>query len=259
MIYDGSNLPFNTQFTVVNLQTGLPYRFKLKSKNKNGVSADSPISLFWACEKPSAIPPPTKIATTSSSVTLGWTEPESNGCPVKSFDILRDTGENDALSVSVDPESVNNRPSLREYTVGGLLKRGNTYRFKIRATNNAGSSDSIDILNVVLADEPNQPTDRPVSDASVTNESRIKVFFGPQSEAENGGAPILSYELQIDNGIGGNFTSLIGNPETSTETEFTVFENILPGGIYRFRYRSLNVNGWSAWSQISHIKAATLP
>jgi hypothetical protein len=75
-------------------------------------------------------------------------------------------------------------------------------------------------------------------------------MFGPQPASENGGSPILSYELQIDNGIGGSFTSLIGgeNQEFSLETTFTVVENITSGNIYRFRFRSLNVNGWSLFS-----------
>ena len=51
-----------------------------------------------------------------------------------------------------------------------------------------------------------------MTDVSVTNENRIKVDFGPQPASDNGGSVILSYELQVDNGIGGNFTTLLGNP-----------------------------------------------
>ena len=29
--------------------------------------------------------------------------------------------------------------------------------------------------------------------------------------------------------------------------------------MYRFRYRSSNINGWSAYSPITYIKAATVP
>lgn len=109
----------------------------------------------------------------------------------------------------------------------------------------AGWSDCYNALSVVLADEPRQPTTGPISDASVTSNSVIKVFYGPQPDSDNGGSPILSYELQIDNGQGGNFTSLIGYQAYSLETTFTLSYNITAGGIYRFRYRSLNINGWS--------------
>jgi hypothetical protein len=68
---------------------------------------------------------------------------------------------------------------LRTYEIGSLPLLGNTYRFKIRAYNHAGWTDSISFLNVVLADELDQPLTGPVSDASITNESRIKVDYGP--------------------------------------------------------------------------------
>ena len=33
----------------------------------------------------------------------------------------------------------------------------------------------------------------------------------------------------------------------------------MEGGLYRFRFRARNVNGWSAWSPIAYIKAANAP
>ncbi len=106
--------------------------------------------------------------------------------------------------------------------VAGLTGIGKTYRFKVRAFNAAGYSDSESVLNVVLSDEPDTPLIGPISDSSVTDESRIKVDFGPQDITMNGGSPLLSYELQMDNGQGGEFTSLIGFNSESLETTFTV-------------------------------------
>lgn len=84
---------------------------------------------------------------------------------MQGFSILRDTGSNDDLTVTVDPETVSNKPSLRLYEVSGLTAVGQTYRFKIRTYNHAGWSDSYNYLNVVLSDEPDKPSDSPVSDA----------------------------------------------------------------------------------------------
>jgi uncharacterized protein len=42
------------------------------------------------------------------------------------------------------------------------------------------------------------------------------------------------------------------------ETEYTLNDS-KASDIYRFRYRAMNVNGWSDFSPISHIKAATTP
>ena len=75
-----------------------------------------------------------------------------------SFDILRDSGNSDSLSITVDPSTVGNKPSLRGYTVTGLTNLGSVYRFKIRAYNLAGNTDSASMLHVKLAAVPNKPT-----------------------------------------------------------------------------------------------------
>jgi hypothetical protein len=112
-IFDGTNLPYTTQSTAVQLITGLPYRFKVQSQNINGFSVDSSITKIYACLKPSSLPAATKVGTTLTSITIRWSEPVPNGCPIQGFSILRDTGNNDDLSVTVDPDIVSNKPSLR--------------------------------------------------------------------------------------------------------------------------------------------------
>lgn len=85
----------------------------MQSENINGLSADSEVATIYACLKPGGMEQPHKVATTRTSITIGWPEPLSNGCPITGFSILRDTASNDALSVTVDPETVSNKPSLR--------------------------------------------------------------------------------------------------------------------------------------------------
>lgn len=76
-----------------------------------------------------------------------------------------------------------------------MTSLGATYRFKVRAFNSAGFTDSIRVLSVVLSDVPDTPLSGPISDTTVTNENIIKVFYGPLSVNNNGGSPLLSYEL----------------------------------------------------------------
>lgn len=59
--------------------------------------------------------------------------------------------------------------------------------------------------------------------------------------------------------MGGEFNSLIGFGVESLETQLLFEDNVVNGSIFRFRYRALNVNGWSPFSEISHLKAATIP
>lgn len=75
VVYDGSNDAFTTKATVVELQSGLSYRFKVQSKNINGNSADSATSTIYACLVPSRLPTPLEVATTSSAITISWAEP----------------------------------------------------------------------------------------------------------------------------------------------------------------------------------------
>lgn len=75
LIFNGKNLPFATNYTVRNLTTGLPYRFKVTSQNVNGNSGYSAISTIYACLQPSNMQQPFKVKTTRTSVTIGWNEP----------------------------------------------------------------------------------------------------------------------------------------------------------------------------------------
>jgi len=169
LVYDGSFDSHTLNYSAVGLVTGLPYRFKLIAKNINGYSVESDVTTLFACLRPSDLGTPEKIATTKTSITIKFKEPLSNGCPLTGFDIFRDNGVNDDLTVSVDPNIVNNKPSLREYEIGDLLLTGSIYRIKVRAHNFAGSTDS-NVLSVTLADEPDKPASGPVSGAAVTDE-----------------------------------------------------------------------------------------
>ena len=48
---------------------------------------------------------------------------------------------------------------------------------------------------ITLAAVPDTPTDKVLSDATITGENIIRVSYGPLDVTENGGAPVLSYEL----------------------------------------------------------------
>ena len=123
---------------------------------------------MYSCLNPSFKSTPERLGTTQTSITILWAEPDSNGCPLISFSILRNSGAGDSIGIDVDPALVSNKPSLRQYTIGGLTQTGNVYMIKVRAYNSNGYSDS-NILYAVLAAVPDTPSPGPISDASVTN------------------------------------------------------------------------------------------
>lgn len=130
----------------------------------------------------------------------------------------------------------------------------------MRAHNLAGDFDSIPAV-VVLAAVPDTPLSAPSSNAAVTDTSQIAVSYGALTAAQNGGSDVLSYELQVDDGRGGDFRSLLGNETSgdSLETFYVLGEGITGGGLYRFRYRARNVNGWSIFSPVAYLRAADAP
>ena len=98
----------------------------------------------------------------------------------------------------------------------------------------------------------------PISDPLVTSSSRIKVTFA-NPVPSNGGSAIISYELQMDDGLSGEFSSIVGYSVNSLLTAYTVTSGIVKGREYRFRYRVRNSIGWSDFSDESAILAATIP
>lgn len=194
VIYDGSKFPNTHEFTAQNITTGLPYRFYVVAVNINGDSVMGDSFQIYACLKPKNVLPPYKVGTTKSTITIVWYEPDNNGCPILGFELYRDTGNSDALSVIIDSSIISLKPSLRQYTVNSLAPTSSTFRFKLRALNFAGYTDSAP-LSVVLSAIPDTPLVGPLSDTTATDNTRIKVFFGPQLASENGGSDILSYEL----------------------------------------------------------------
>jgi hypothetical protein len=63
----------------------------------------------------------------------------------------------------------------------------------------------------------------------------------------------------MDNGMGGDYVSLIGGKYDVLLTTMLVTEGIVKGREYRFKYRCKNVNGWGEFSDVTYIKAAVSP
>lgn len=178
VVYDGSGFPYTFSFVAQNLTTGLPYRFKVVALNINGQSISGDSVTIFACLKPSNVLAPYKIGTTKTSITVGWYEPDNMGCPILGFELYRDTGNYDAISFLVDPSNIALRPSLRQYTVNGLAPPSHPFNFKIRAINMAGYTESVP-LSVVLSAIPDTPATGPISDVTYSDNTRIKMIYGP--------------------------------------------------------------------------------
>lgn len=97
---------------------------------------------------------------------------------------------------------------------------GNTYLFKIEAYNDVGSVMS-GSAGFVLANVPSTPTVTPYSNTAVTNTQEIQILITAIAVTGDGGAPITSYSLEVDNGMGGNFVPVYGVYTNSLSLTYT--------------------------------------
>jgi len=106
VIYDGSNLPGNLDYRVTadreNIIPGKAYRFKVAGINFNGEGPASASATLFMCLSPYNMTAPTYASSSSTSLTINWSPPvELNGCPISYYEVYRDTGANDAITVQV--------------------------------------------------------------------------------------------------------------------------------------------------------------
>lgn len=157
----------------------------------------------------------------------------------------------------VDEDQIAGKDYLRTHTVVfDSSEQGKTFRYILEAINEIGSVQS-SIESQLLAGVPGKPLDTLQSDSEVTNGSRIKVTWNEL--ADNGGSDIQSYSVEIDDGQGGDFKSVIGEYSNYLRLEYTIIEGISRAINYRLRYRARNQIGWGPYSDIIYILSATRP
>jgi hypothetical protein len=91
----------------------------------------------------------------------------------------------------------------------------------------------------------------------VTNSRQIKLTY--PEVADDGGAPVQSYELQQASPLLNDWMTLVGGSPYSLSLEFLQTNNITSGSIYAYRYRAINEVGVGPWSVSREIRAAGLP
>lgn len=251
LVFDGTNRPGVTQYLHSPTVPGKYYRGYVVAVNFNGQSDPSDEAEFISCLPPTGLSPPTFVSSTTTSLDIMWNPPESlNGCPLNEYLLYIDDGAGGTITTLVNTYA----PGTQEATITGLTNT-NTYRFQLVADNYASQVWS-GIAEFVMAAVPSQPA-IPTEDTSLTTGSQIVVNYGTTLPSNNG-APIVSLELQMDDGYGGDFVTVTGNPIDNIDTN-RVITPVTKGLTYRFRYRAKNANGWSDFSDIAHIKAAVQP
>jgi hypothetical protein len=141
------------------------------------------------------------------------------------------------------------------------LALGDEVRAEARAGNSLGfgAYSAASSGGGLIVAVPAAPSASPVRDEPACTETEVTVNM-PQvtGPTDTGGLPLLSYELEWDQG-GGAFVALVGDAPDSLATAFTV-AGLTTGQPYSFRYRVRNQVGASpAYSPVLLTYAGVVP
>jgi hypothetical protein len=149
---------------------------------------------------------------------LSWSAPtDDGGCAVTGYALLlgdeKDASASGEIPYSeVHAADVRNKPTLSSFSVTSFpagTAVGANLRFKIIVFNQGGfDTTSTNSTRVELAAVPAAPAGAPARDHAVTSGSVIRVAYLPPPN--DGGSPLTSYEVQMDDGLGGGFSTVAG-------------------------------------------------
>ena len=136
---------------------------------------------------------------------------------------------------------------------------GNSFLFLVKVyTKNAieGVSSEVSDL-IILAGVPDMPTSVPTRRDSEAGEFAIAVDLAEVTGVN--GAVLTSYHVEIDDGVGGAYSSIKGSLADDLSLIAVKDTGIESGRQYRVRYRVRNIVGFSDYSEPGYILAASKP
>ncbi len=241
----------STSYTVTGLSQNTTYYFQIVGSNSAGSSGPSNIANATTTNQTGQTPTaPQGLGATPASgseVYLTWTNTATNQT---GFTLTRAT--NSLFTQNVVTETLASAPYY--YTDGAPgLSPGNTYYYRLQATNSSGLSSTSNTASVNIPNVPPAPT----NPAAVANDGQIVVSWTDQA-----GPFALGYQISrsVD---GGPYTIYAVRPETSDSppsTQTFTDTNVPEGHIYSYEIVAENVSGFSAaaYATVSVLGSATL-
>jgi hypothetical protein len=119
------------------------------------------------------------------------------------------------------------------------------------------------VAALIIAQAPNKPLTVPTHDYDSADDQSLSLQLTPFAQEANGGSEVIGYQMQIDDGQAGPFTTVLGadldDPAAMTlETQVQV-NNLTKGAVYRARYRAINSIGSGEWSNLAYARVAKVP
>ena len=237
------------------LLPGYTYRFKTRAKNLIGYSEFSVDAYIAFGNVPNKPDPPARLSSTTTSITVEWTEPASSDLATSGYILNMDDGQRtDLLPIYIGLS----QSDIFTFQAGGLTT-GLPYRFSVQAVNENGYSEESDYITYYACQVPSGlSTPIYVSSDQLTKQITMS-WSTPES---NGGCPILGYEVYRNDGDNADLTIKIDdlvndNPSLSQHTIDLSTDGVV-GRVYRLKVRAINAAGSADSSSLS-VALASLP
>ena len=250
-------------FTVTghNITKSILYRLRYRALNAIGWGSYSPIAYVRAANQPAAPLRPSYNTSTTDTVTLNIPRSmDDGGSPILGYKLWRDQG-NDFSSAFVEVPSYTDNSEL--FTTSAALdglETGKIYRFKTTAFNKpqeTGAEQSSNFsLEVIIGCGANVPQPNEVTrDENFRSASSILVHWDPVASSD---LPVTGYTLEMDDGLGGDFTEIYDGRENLQIFEYEV-AGLVSQRLYRFRVAGIDVNGVGQFSTPVALRACKPP
>lgn len=237
---DGYNI--NTSTTVINLNNGTPYTFRVAAVNNVGTGPFSQVSVTAIPgSKPLNAPTSVSGVSLNKSVLLSWTAPANNGgSPITHYNIQYSSNN------GVSWTSFSNITSTNLGTLVTGLVNGTSYIFRVSASNTIGAGPwSASSAPVVPAAQiPLAPRDLV---AKSLDASAMLSWLAP---SDDNGSPITNYTIQRSLNGGVNWTTIatVGGSQTTH-----LVKPLVNGQSYIFRIAAINSIGTGPYSNNSNV------
>ncbi len=150
------------------LVTGRDYLFRVLAYNFNGEGNWSDYVKYYSCLPPSVAAAPTRITSTTTSLSIAWTAPaDDGGCDITSFAVFSDDGLGGASTEVNQPNDplVRNRPGLYNLVITSPFSAtgqdaGKSYKVYVVSYNIDGQKQS-DTALITLGKQPDAPPSPP--------------------------------------------------------------------------------------------------
>jgi len=225
----------DTQMDIHGLKPNTHYQLRVSAVNEAGSSLPSTIE-FITPVGPATSPQSPKISSlTSTSLTLSWLLPQSNGGDSIADYLVQVSGNGGASWTVLSHPRSNNLA----FDVSNLSKN-HVYKFKISAITSYGQGMESEILTVsTLPTVASPPTGLKVSAITGTT---VKLEWVVPSD--NGGEVISDYQVEFSRDAGRNWVSVA---HTASRSNYLSVNGLAPGTTYLIRVAAVNAVGQSEY------------